>query len=289
MGNLKEKLRQVKVTGLLMFVFVIPPAFAQSNKTSHSNSEGDVYKPSADAIRAATVNSYIKGETERYDAAYFNNINDSKKVRLKMKRAADLGTFESWGADLAIDGEGPVGLDGNPIFLHYNSIKAERDGRDAWGEAQTVCATLVYAAEWKKKCIAKLTKDKSKLSDANKSKTCTLQIGDLSLHHRNVDKDTGRCDLGHKSHYNGTCVDVRPAGLTAGSGQPKKVVDLTTEATKFAKSIGATYTIWQAEGHYDHFHVCFPDRSTPDSTLSKNAIGKGPLAGCYGLNQSKKK
>ena len=236
-------------------------------------------KASADSIRARTVNAFISHPSQQYRPEDFSKTNESQKISLKMSRPAEAGTiFPEYGS-LAIDGVGPVGIDGSPIFLHYNSIKDERDGRDAWGEPQSICSIVVFAARWKEHCIKKY--------GAKSTGPCTLQLGDISLPHRER-KENGRCDLGHRSHYNGNCVDVRPVSpkkLIAGEVTKKSdraTVKRTQEALDFAVMMGGVNPIWQSAHHYDHFHVCFPLAKTRDRDLDAK-IKKGPLAGCYGL------
>jgi len=271
--------RSVAIVFILGSFGLQPGARAE---TPHGAIMDEVARPadsSPNAIRAATVNRYIGDAANLYNADYFRSTNDSGKISLKMLRPESaLGTFSEYGS-LSIDAKGPAGKDGAPLFLHYNGLSAERDGRDTWAEPQTVCATLVYAAEWKARCIEKYGVDSAG--------PCTLQLGDLSMPNKKLNS-SGRCALGHKSHYRGNCIDIRPvsptklkSGAVTNSSDPATVAR-TKEALDFAVAMGGTNPIWQSAGHFDHYHVCFPLGKTSDASLG-SAIKNGPLAGCYGL------
>jgi hypothetical protein len=258
------------------------PLFAQDSheSTAQNIENGANAESSPAAIRAATVNRYISNPQQQYSPQYFANQNEHGKIQLQLVRPeVSLGVFSSYGG-LNIDALGPAGDNGKPLFLHYNSPRIERDGRDAWGEPQTICSVLVYAARWKEHCMKKYGNEAEG--------PCTLQIGDISLPHRSLSTG-GRCALGHRTHFNGNCVDMRPLDpkrLISGQVTRKSnaaAVQRTQEAVDFAVSMGATNPIWQSAGHFDHFHVCFPLGNTPDRSLSQ-AIHEGPLAGCYALS-----
>lgn len=90
-------------------------------------------------------------------------------------------------------------------FVHYQGT--DKLGVDAWGNPETVCSFLELAQRFYKRCKV-----------AFPSHNCKIKFGDVAFI-QGDGKNRGtsmnypektKCPLGHSSHWEGTCIDVRP-------------------------------------------------------------------------------
>lgn len=90
-------------------------------------------------------------------------------------------------------------------FVHYQGT--DKLGVDAWGTPETVCSFLELAKRFHKRCKV-----------AFPEHNCKIKFGDVAyIQGDGKNKGTSmnypektRCPLGHKSHWEGTCIDIRP-------------------------------------------------------------------------------
>lgn len=143
--------------------------------------------------------------SQEYPLGLFE-INDWGMVRLPTRKIQDSG-----------DGITEEALDGS--FVHYQGFDPE--GSDTWGTPDSVCSLMRIARDWKASCPEQ---DKKK---------CTLQIGDLSFVTPGKVVDGVKDPLGHKSHYHGSCVDMRPFRKDGQFGR----VDLRTDEALYDREL----------------------------------------------------
>jgi len=168
--------------------------------------------------------------------------------------------------------EGPL-RDGKPIYAHFLGADAPRS--DRWGAIATVLKLMALADAWADHCRLVLP---GTISEANAG-TCLLQFGDIAWYN-----DTLPDPLGHRTHYAGTCADIRlfrdtPSRYEAWWNRPDDRVGergaysraLTQAFLQFAMAevsptevhfndpavVESVPLVTPARGHDDHIHMCF--------------------------------
>jgi hypothetical protein len=191
-------------------------------------------------------------------------------------------------------------LDEIKSYIHYGSEIDPLDSDD-WGQASTVCGIMELSYMWKQYCDQHFA-----------GRGCTLQIGDIAFpvegfltgksggskwkktrkgrRKSKVSKrrsdftsspSTGRDILGHRSHHEGTCVDIRPlrkddeydpTQIRSSNYDRQK----TAAFIRMAKDYGATKRFFndsklikqglteRQAGHDDHIHICFEEKNFCD-------------------------
>ena len=93
--------------------------------------------------------------------------------------------------------EGPR-RDGEPVYTHFLGTDAPRS--DRWGTPAFVTELLSLLSGWSTHCVETLPAQIPYASP----RSCTVQLGDLGWY-----SDARPDPLGHKTHFDGNCVDVR--------------------------------------------------------------------------------
>ena len=170
-------------------------------------------------------------------------------------------------AERAVRGRGP-----GDAWLYFKGADPIRS--DVWGTPATIHALIDTIADWGPVCAA--------LAPRNPS-SCAVQLGDISWY------APKRPDpLGHRDHYDGSCVDIRlfradasryeawwnrsddrPA-FAASSGYDARLtgafIDLLlarADVDRVLFNDPSVPAATRAKGHDDHLHVCFGGGSGP--------------------------
>ncbi len=98
----------------------------------------------------------------------------------------------------AVVAEGPSGEGGVPVYLHF--LGSDARFSDRWARPETVVSLLKLSKIWFERCAERVGTE----GNPGGLAACTLQIGDLAWYN-----DQRPDPLGHRHHYEGTCVDVR--------------------------------------------------------------------------------
>jgi hypothetical protein len=172
----------------------------------------------------------------------------------------------------AVVAMGPM-MDGHPVYAHFLGSDAPRS--DRWGRPETVIRLLELSRAWAVHCRTILP---ATIPDAN-PETCLIQFGDLGWYN-----DLRPDPLGHRDHYEGTCVDIRlfrttPSRYEAwwnraddrgpvhgGYSQALTAAFLSFALRTASPSVvhfndpvvvGSVEAVTAARGHDDHIHMCF--------------------------------
>jgi len=167
---------------------------------------------------------------------------------------------------------GPT-VDGHPVYAHFLGSDSPRS--DRWGRPDTIIRLLELSRAWAVHCRTVLP---ATVPEAN-PETCLVQFGDIGWY-----SDVRPDPLGHRDHYNGTCVDIRlfrtpPSRYEAwwnraddrGQGRGGYSQDLTASFLAFAVQsarpsvvhfndpsvVNEMEAVTAATGHDDHIHMCF--------------------------------
>jgi hypothetical protein len=109
--------------------------------------------------------------------------------------------FEDPPAEMHAANPDITGISPDGSFMHYQG--SDPKDSDIWGQPKTVCALMKVMQDWSKKC------------DGQSDSRCTPETGDISFITPAKVIPNGRIKdgvdpLGHRSHFSGYCVDVRP-------------------------------------------------------------------------------
>jgi hypothetical protein len=172
----------------------------------------------------------------------------------------------------ATDALGPS-RHGHPVYTHFLGSDAPRS--DRWGSPGLVVTLLTLFDQWAQHCRDTLP---ATIPSA-RPETCVVQVGDLAWYN-----DTRPDPLGHTSHFDGKCVDIRlfrndgsryEAWWNRSDDRPEAVGGYSrslTQAflefvtTRFEPSVvyfndprvvESVKGVLPFRGHDDHMHLCF--------------------------------
>ena len=162
---------------------------------------------------------------------------------------------------------------GEPVYTHFLGTDAPRS--DRWGTPAFVMELLSLLSGWSTHCVETLP---AQISHAS-PRSCTVQLGDLGWY-----SDARPDPLGHKTHFDGNCVDIRlfrddgsryeawwnqsddRPGVTGGYSQALTAAFLRYATTRHSPTtvyfndpavISAVEGVEAQPGHDDHIHLCF--------------------------------
>ena len=172
----------------------------------------------------------------------------------------------------ATTAEGPR-RHGEPVYTHFLGGDAPRS--DRWGRPAFVIELLALLSGWSTHCVEEL---RSQIAYAS-PRTCTVQLGDLGWY-----SDQRPDPLGHQTHFDGNCVDIRlfrddgsryeawwnrpddRSGVKGGYSQALTLAFLdyayahhspTTVYFNDPVVVSALAGVDAQPGHDDHIHLCF--------------------------------
>lgn len=194
-------------------------------------------------------------------------FNDWGLVRLPMQRISNRP---------GVIGEA---LDGS--FIRYPTNTPE--GSNDWIHPQAACSILDLSSRFREKCLeVYVNKD-----------ACSLQVGNTSFitpalsSARSSQKLEVSLDImGHQTHYQGTCVDIRPPATRSWVGGVRRGVapyslTLTRFLVEIAHEMGASPIYFSDDrvsrlpyvsdpgDHDDHLHLCFHNTDVRNSSCER--------------------
>jgi hypothetical protein len=209
-------------------------------------------------------------------------------------------------------------LDDQKSYTHYGT-EIDPFASDDWGKASTICGIMELSNLWKRHCDQKyhgtgcqlqigdisfpvqgfVTSSGSGRAKWKKTKKCrgsgrrrrckqTTPGDDSSTQSTSyITPSSGKDILGHATHYEGTCVDIRPLRIDNESSPTQirsGVYDRTktTAFLKLARAYGASKRYFndskiislglsdRMPGHDDHVHICFEEKNFCEATSDRS-------------------
>jgi hypothetical protein len=197
------------------------------------------------------------GVNMSFDSLMFN---DFGSAALPMKNVKD--------TTAVMAGEGI-----NDKFVYYKNYDPHQS--DVWGKPTTLCSLYNLTDKFYDACIK---------VEGRTAQDCKARVGDLGFVTPG-EKPNGKDLLGHRSHNNGTCIDLRPfrndgsyRGLDVGDAGYDRAMN--EEFINMAKEMGASPIYLNdsniknssyMKDHDDHMHICFPPS---DPVVSKSCSSR---------------